>query len=61
MLKSDLCDVSKWLEANLDLHIGKTSSMLLCTRQKRHHLSQSTLNQSLDNQVIEQVDPFIST
>ena len=59
MLKSDLCDVSKWLNANTrSLHISKTSSMLLCTRQKHHHLSQSTLNLSLDNQVVEQVDSY---
>ena len=32
--------------------------MRLCTRQKRHHLSQSTLNLYLDNQVIEQVDSY---
>ena len=46
----------KWLCANkLSLHIGKTSCILICSRQKRVHLSES-LDLKLDNQQITEVE-----
>ena len=58
-LQSDLCNVSDWLDANkLSLHIGKTSCMLLCSRQKRQHISDPKLNLTLHDQVIVQAESY---
>lgn len=55
ILQSELQAVYKWLCCNkLSLHIGKTSSMLVCSRQKRTHLTKSDLNLKLDGSEIEQ-------
>ena len=57
ILQSELVSVYEWLCANrLSLHIGKTNSMLVCSRQKRVHLQDSNLSLSLENDNISQVD-----
>jgi len=56
LIQSDLCNVSEWLGANkLSLHIGKTVCVLFCSKQKRRHLTETTLNLSRHRQEIEQV------
>jgi hypothetical protein len=58
-LQSDLCNVSEWLDANkLSLHIGKTACMLFCSKQKRRHVMEKTLDLSLHGQEIEQVKMY---
>lgn len=56
-LQSDLASVSTWLNANkLSLHIGKTSCMFVCSRQKRQHVQDPFINLTLNDQVISQVE-----
>jgi phage host-nuclease inhibitor protein Gam len=44
-LVSDLSEISNWCKTNqMSLHLGKTKTMLLTTRQKRAHLEQTKLN-----------------
>jgi hypothetical protein len=55
VLQDELKLVYKWLCCNkLSLHVGKTSSMIICSRQKRLHLRDSKCDLSLDNVPIEQ-------
>lgn len=55
-LQTDLISVSQWLDINkLSLHVGKTSSMLVCSRQKRSHLTNG-LMLSLQGSDILQTD-----
>ena len=57
ILQSELQLVYKWLCCNkLSLHIGKTSTMLVCSRQKRAHLIKTDLNLKLDGSDIEQTN-----
>ena len=42
----------------LNLHIGKTCCMLVCSQQKRMHIGDTNLNLSLKCQDIEQVESF---
>ena len=56
VMQTELVCVYEWLCANkLSLHIGKTNSMLTCSRQKRSHLPNTTLNLDLENDTISQV------
>ena len=56
VLQSELTQVFEWLCANkLSLHVGKTNSMLICSKQKRRHLNRSNITLDLDNGNIEQV------
>ena len=56
VLKSELKSVFEWLCANkLSLHIGKTNSLLICSQQKRRHLTNTNLSLDLDGDDIEQV------
>ena len=56
-LQTDLVNVSHWLNVNkLSLHIGKTSTMLICSRQKRCHLPVKDINIKLQDQDIVQTD-----
>ena len=55
-LQEDLANVSDWLHANkLSLHIGKTTSMLICNNQKRKSLN-SNLGLSLNGTEVNQSD-----
>jgi hypothetical protein len=57
VLQNELQSVYQWLCANkLSLHIGKTNCMLICSRQRRHWLTDSKLNLNLENCKIEQVE-----
>ena len=57
ILQTELEFVHRWLCCNkLSLHIGKTSSMLICSRQKRIHLDNQELNLKLNGYEIEQTN-----
>ena len=52
--ESDLNHIHNWCQSNqMSLHIGKTKTMLLTTRQKRAHLPRQTLNVNFANTEIE--------
>ena len=56
VLKCELKSVFEWLCANkLSLHIGKTNSLLICSKQKRQHIVNTNLSLDLDGNNIEQV------
>jgi len=53
-LESDLSNISKWCAQNqMSLHLGKTKSMLLTTRQKRAHLPNGTLSVNFSGTNVE--------
>ena len=53
-LESNLSEISNWCKANqMSLHLGKTKTMLLTTRQKRSHLHQNKLNITFLDNIIE--------
>ena len=55
ILQDELKLVYQWLCCNkLSLHVGKTSSMIICSRQKRLYLKDSKCELSLSNDPIEQ-------
>ena len=55
-LQEDLANVLDWLHANkLSLHIGKTTSVLICNNQKRKSLN-SNLGLSLNGTEVNQSD-----
>ena len=54
-LQSEFNAVHLWLCANkLSLHVGKTASMLLCSRQKRRHLRDQAISLNVSNQPVSQ-------
>jgi len=56
-LNQDLSNVYKWLCANkLSLHVGKTSSLLICNHQKRRFLPTTELSVNLNETQITQND-----
>ena len=56
-LQTEMDAVHQWLCANkLSLHVGKTVSMLICSRQKRAHLREQTISVSVGNEIVNQVE-----
>ena len=59
ILQDELQLAYKWLCCNkLSLHTGKTNSIVICSWQKRQHLSTSELELNLSGDVIEQTSNF---
>ena len=59
ILQDELQLAYKWLCCNkLSLHTGKTNSIVICSWQKRQHLSTSELELNLNGDVIEQTSIF---
>jgi hypothetical protein len=57
VLQTEFESVHQWLCANqLSLHVGKTASMLICSRQKRAHLQDQTISLSLNDEAVSQVE-----
>ena len=53
-LNSDTENVYDWLCANkLNLHVGKTNSILICNYQKLRHMQSDQLNINLGSDQIE--------
>ena len=56
-LNEDTHQVYMWLCANkLNLHVGKTNSILICNAQKLRHLDSPNLDIQLDSKSIDQVE-----
>jgi hypothetical protein len=56
VLQNELDEVYRWLCANkLSLHVGKTQCMLICSRQKRTHITDN-LDLSINKNDISQTD-----